>query len=144
MEHNIIEGGYLKEVIELLEFKMAKGVEKDYILRLMILLSLTEGGLKEKQFYSLKKLYIECYGIEELHTLLNAEEKMKLFRKKQGKFDWEKIKREFTLINEEVDVENPIDISYVYSGYAPLSVKIIEYFLGGGFDQMQDSKFLKF
>ena len=119
---------------------MAKGCEKNQILRLIILLSLTENGFKEKQYHALKKLYIECYGIEELHTLINAEDKVKVFKKKGGTFNWKKIKEEFDLINEEVNIENPVDNSYVYNGYAPLSVKIVEYFMAGGFDHMIDSK----
>lgn len=58
---------------------------------------------------------------------------MGLFTKKEGKFDWEKIKDKLNIINEEVNRINPQDISYAYNGYSPLSVKLLEYFLDGGF-----------
>ena len=36
---------------------------------------------------------------------------------------------------------DPIDISYVYNGYSPLSVKFIETFMqAGGFSKIDDSK----
>jgi len=111
---------------------MTKGYNKDRILRLMFLLSITEGGLKEATYKILIKTYIECYGIEELHVLLGAED-MGLFWKKGGWFDWKKIKSEFSLINTDVRVENPNDINFAYNGYAPLSVKILEMFIAGGF-----------
>ena len=46
----------------------------------------------------------------------------------------------FKLINEETRIQDPIDISYVYNGYSPLSVKFIETFLySGGFAKIEDS-----
>ena len=30
------------------------------------------------------------------------------------------------MINEEVRINDPVDISYVFNGYSPLSVKFIE------------------
>jgi hypothetical protein len=47
------------------------------------------------------------------------------------------------LINEQTRIQDPIDISYVYNGYSPLSVKFIEtMFFSGGFAKMEkeDSK----
>lgn len=40
--------------------------------------------------------------------------------------DWSKLKKVFKLINEETRIQDPVDISYVYNGYSPLSVKLIE------------------
>lgn len=133
MEHDIVGDDHDQEILDLLVFKMVKGYSKDRILRLMILLSVTEGGLKEAHYKLLLKTYVECYGIEDLHTILGAED-MGLFRKKgTAKFDWKKIKNEFQLINTDIRVSNPVDISFTYNGYAPLSVKIVEMFIAGGF-----------
>ena len=35
-------------------------------------------------------------------------------------------KKKFNLVNEDIDFDNPDDISYVYLAYAPLSYKIIQ------------------
>lgn len=40
--------------------------------------------------------------------------------------DWNKLKKEFQLITEEVKIDRPTEISYVFGGYAPLSIKFIE------------------
>jgi len=37
--------------------------------------------------------------------------------------------RDFLIINEEVQLKNPTDYSYVYNGYSPLSVKIVDYLM---------------
>ena len=64
-----------------------------------------------------------------------------MFRVKDKKFDWPKIKKAFKLINEEVKVSDPVDISYVYNGYSPLSVKFIEsVMMSHGFKGMEESK----
>jgi len=42
------------------------------------------------------------------------------------KFDWSKIKSELNLINEEVKIDNPTTIHYVYGGMAPISVSVLE------------------
>ena len=111
-----------------MELLMAKGAQKDDILRLFALLSVTQGGLKEKVYQELFKQYIDCYGIEEMNTLLNMEE-MGLFMKKLSryKYDWARIMKDFLIINEEVQLKNPVDYSYVYNGYSPLSVKMVDY-----------------
>ena len=128
LEQSIIYGESTKEMIENLQLMMAKGVDKDNILRLIALITITNSGIKDKVYQELFQQYIECYGFEEMNTLLNMEE-MGLFRKKQGKYDWARIMKEFLIINEETQLKNPVDYSYVYNGYSPLSVKVVEYLM---------------
>jgi hypothetical protein len=46
------------------------------------------------------------------------------------------------LINEDVKVNDPVDISYVYNGYSPLSVKFIEaVMMSHGYKGMEESKY---
>ena len=52
---------------------------------------------------------------------------------KQGsasKFNY--VRKQLQLIVDEVEEHNPQDISYVYSGYAPLSVRLIQCATKGG------------
>ena len=42
------------------------------------------------------------------------------------------------MINEQTRIQDPNDISYVYNGYSPLSVKFIEtVFYSGGFAKLE-------
>jgi hypothetical protein len=59
LEQNIIYGENSKEMIENLMLLMSKGVDRDNILRLFTLLSLTQSGLKEKLYQELFKQYID-------------------------------------------------------------------------------------
>jgi hypothetical protein len=49
-------------------------------------------------------------------------------KKAQGYFDWnwQKIKDTYQLVNEEINLLSPEDISYVFNGFAPISVRTIE------------------
>ena len=59
-------------------------------------------------------------------TLLNMEE-TGIYKKKRGRYDWSRVTKDFQVINEEVQLKNPVDYSYVYNGYSPVSVKIVDY-----------------
>jgi hypothetical protein len=122
---------------------MAKQYNRDKILRLLCLLSVTQSGLKADMLDQLRRFYILNYGYSEVITLMALQES-KLLRVKDKKFDWAKLKKVFKLINEEVQIQDPNDISYVYNGYAPLSVKFLEtIFYAGGFQKLEkdDSKY---
>ena len=42
------------------------------------------------------------------------------------KFDWNKIKQELNLVNEEIRIDDPQSIHYVFGGMAPISVSVLE------------------
>ncbi|CDW55827.1 vacuolar protein sorting associated protein 33A [Trichuris trichiura] len=101
------------------------------VLRLMCLQSLVGGGLKRKVFDQYRKELVQQYGYQHLMTLLLLEKAGLL--KASGGPDakahsrlYSSICRAFMLICEEIDEINPEDISYVYSGFAPLIVRLCE------------------
>jgi hypothetical protein len=49
------------------------------------------------------------------------------------------------LINEETRINDPVDISYVYNGYSPLSVKFVEnIIMSHGLKNMEERKCLEY
>lgn len=64
-------------------------------------------------------------------TLMNLQD-AGLFRlkdkkdKSQPDWNWDKIVNTFNLINEDCNMTSPSDISYVFNGFCPISVRIIE------------------
>lgn len=65
----------------------------------------------------------EAYGYGHLLTLCNME-RAGVLRYAQNKSTWSGVKRQFTLFPE--DPEAGRCVSYAYSGYAPLSVRLVE------------------
>lgn len=105
------------------------------VLRLLCLMALTqEGGcLRARQHESLKRDLVQAYGYEVLFAL-QALERAGLFRREgdQGPAAQSRgpsfpfLRRALDLIPDSLDEQNPNDIAYVYSGYAPLSVRFVQ------------------
>ena len=89
----------------------------------MCLYSVTNGGLDKKIYDEIRIEILQTYGYENIITLENLE-KVELLIKSNGKNNYKAISKKLKLTLEDVDVEE--DISYTYSGYAPLSVRLVE------------------
>lgn len=93
----VADSADLKIASQTLFTKISKQYDKMRILRYMVLLSTTQGGLGKADYDSLRRTYIMNYGYQEVITFMNLEE-AGLFKLKDKKshshFDWqwEKIK----------------------------------------------------
>lgn len=76
------------------------------VLRLMTLLSTTNSGLKQAEFDQLRRAFIMCYGYQEVATILNLQDS-RLLKVRDRKFEWDKIKSELNLVNEEIRIDDP-------------------------------------
>ena len=140
MEHTIISGCNIKEVLTSLEAKMTKKYDMYTILRLITLLSTTNSGLKQAEFDQIRRAFITCYGYQEIATVLNLQDS-RLLKLRDKKFDWSKIKQELNLVNEEIRIDDPRSIHYVFGGMAPISVSVLEYMFNlKGFQGISRSK----
>merc|ERR1711865_65427 len=118
-----ITAGNAQNVLESLEDWIDDQRPFHEVLRLLCLYSMVNSGIKAKQLDQLKKNIVQAYGFEHLLTLCNAE-KVGMLGYQQGKSMWSSIKRSFNLFVEEPGAEK--DIGYAYSGYAPLSVRLVQ------------------
>ena len=69
---------------------------------------------------------MQVYGYQYLLSM-NSLEAAGLLKVQEGGRAFSAIKQNLRLCNQEVDEKNPTDISYCYSGYAPLSVRLVEH-----------------
>eukprot|EP01134_Creolimax_fragrantissima_P005244 CFRG5244T1 len=97
------------------------------VLRMMCLQSLANGGLKPKVLDQYRRDIIQTYGFEHLETMYNLEKVGLLSVTTEG-FRYSNVRNLLKLVVDEVDEVNPEDIAYVYSGYAPLSVRLVQAF----------------
>lgn len=106
------------------------------VLKLVCLQSLTSGGLKSAKFDSLRKDIVQTYGFESMVVLNRLESTGAIKRREMTWTDsgnsWNALRKSLRLIHDNVDVYEPNDISYVSSGYAPLSVRLMQLLLTGG------------
>ncbi|KAH9503153.1 Vacuolar protein sorting-associated protein 33A [Bulinus truncatus] len=95
------------------------------VLRLMCIQSYCNDGLKPKVLDYYKREIIQAYGFEHLVTLSNLEKSG--FLRPHSTKAYQTIRKTLKLIVEDVNEQNPNDIAYVYSGYAPLSIRLAQF-----------------
>ena len=93
----------------------------------ILLLILVCSGLKPKVLDMYKRLVVQAYGYEHLLTLQNLEKAGFITAHTAGtQKTFGTLRKRLNLISDIVDEQNPTDIAYVHSVYAPLSVRLVQ------------------
>ncbi|XP_042454126.1 vacuolar protein-sorting-associated protein 33 homolog [Zingiber officinale] len=137
MEQTLLELQNYDICFEYIEEMIHKQESLANVLRLLVLFSITNSGLPKKNFDYLRREILHSYGFEHMPTLYNLE-KAGLFKKQESKSNWLAIARAFQLIVEDTDTANPKDISYIFSGYAPLSIRLVQHAIRSGWRSMEE------
>ena len=101
------------------------------VLRLACLLSLVSNGLKPKSLAALQTELLHGYGYERVAHTLPALQKLGLLKRDEGRSGWPALRKALQLVSDEPPEEQeagdePKEMGYVYSGYAPLSVRLLQ------------------
>ncbi|EYU39629.1 hypothetical protein ABFS82_06G187200 [Erythranthe guttata] len=137
MEQTLVEAQSYDICFDFIEEMIHKQEPLVNVLRLLILFSITNSGLPKKNFDYLRRELLHSYGFEHIGTLNNLE-KAGLVRKQDSKSNWLTIKRTLQLVVEDTDTTNPNDISYVFSGYAPLSIRLVQHAIRSGWRGLEE------
>ncbi|KAL7109739.1 hypothetical protein ACP275_06G194400 [Erythranthe tilingii] len=137
MEQTLVEAQSYDICFDFIEEMIHKQEPLVNVLRLLILFSITNSGLPKKNFDYLRRELLHSYGFEHIATLNNLE-KAGLVRKQDSKSNWLTIKRTLQLVVEDTDTTNPNDISYVFSGYAPLSIRLVQHAIRSGWRGLEE------
>ncbi|KAF2442171.1 Sec1-like protein [Karstenula rhodostoma CBS 690.94] len=108
------------------------------ILRLLCLESTSNAGMRPKDLEIFKRTVIQAYGSQHILTLSNLE-KMDLLQPRGGSglgatpaakpgsvTNYTPLRKSLKIWDDDVNEAEPNDISYTFSGYAPLSVRIVQ------------------
>ena len=137
MEQNLLVGDTPSNLYEFIEDELAKKSEEYNFFRILCLESLVHSGIKNKIYEQLKKDIINIYGFQEIFLLRNLE-KMNILKNSDGTNLYSLLNKNFKLINESIDENNPNDSSYAYNGYCPLFIRLIEKALTKGWNSIRD------
>ncbi|MED6272145.1 Vacuolar protein sorting-associated protein 33A, partial [Ilyodon furcidens] len=108
------------------------------ILRLVSMQSVCNNGLKQKVLDYYKREILQTYGYEHILTLNNLE-KVGLLKPQTGsRNNYPTIRKTLKLWMEDANEQNPNDISYVYSGYAPLSIRLTQVLARPGWRSIEE------
>lgn len=144
IQQNIVAGADPTYQHDAIEELIARDAPLATILRLLCLESAISGGLRPRDLESFRRQILHAYGFQHLLTL-DALETMELLQprssasalllpvgggsaqsEKGTKTNYAYLRKELRLIVDEDNEENPEDIAYVYLGYAPLSIRMVQ------------------
>ncbi|KAK4698115.1 vacuolar protein sorting-associated protein 33A, partial [Lecanoromycetidae sp. Uapishka_2] len=143
VQQNLYDGSDPSYQHDTIEELIARDVPLTIVLRLLCLESCISGGIRAKDLDNFKRLILHAYGYQHLLTL-DALEKIGLLSSRASanvlmnplgvgssapegtKTNYNYLRKVLKLVVDEVNEQNPNDIAYVYSGYAPLSVRLVQ------------------
>ena len=143
VQQNLAAGADPSSQHDAIEELIARDTPLPDVLRLLCLESCMSGGIKPKDLEFFKRLILQAYGYQHILTL-DALEKLQLLLSRSSpsaimipmpgtgaattgtKTNYTYLRKQLRLIVDEVNEQDPNDIAYVYSGYAPLSVRLVQ------------------
>ncbi|RKF64089.1 Vacuolar protein sorting-associated protein 33A [Erysiphe neolycopersici] len=143
VQQNLAAGADPSSQHELIEELISKDTPLPDVLRLLCLETCLSGGIKPWPLENFKKMILQAYGYQHILTFAALEKAQLLFSRNLSmaamipmsgtsnsitgtKTNYSYLRKALKLIVDEVDEHDPNDIAYVYSGYAPLSVRLVQ------------------
>ncbi|KAF8640883.1 hypothetical protein AX17_000531 [Amanita inopinata Kibby_2008] len=140
IQQNLLASFEVSAQVSAIENLIAQGAELQLVIRLLCLASITAGGIKSKTLENIKREILQTYGYEYLPLLLALSDPSfgillpnplpsSMTSATFLKFPFTTLQKSLRLLiddNPEALEEVENDISYVYSGYAPISVRLVQ------------------
>jgi hypothetical protein len=142
VQQNLAAGADPSSQHDAIEELISRDAPLAEVLRVLCLESCISGGIKQRELELFKKMILQAYGYQHILTL-DALEKLQLLLSRSSpvasmipmsgagatagtKTNYTYLRKALRLIVDEVNEHDPNDIAYVYSGYAPLSVRLVQ------------------
>jgi hypothetical protein len=140
VQQNLLAGADPTSMHENIEELISRGGPIKAVLRLLCLESCLNNGIRSRELESFKRQIQHAYGYQHILTLSNLE-KMGLLVPREShrgylnpiasaagstSTDINALRRSLSLWVDDVAEADPDDIAYVFSGYAPISVRLVQ------------------
>ncbi|CAG8971450.1 hypothetical protein HYALB_00002033 [Hymenoscyphus albidus] len=142
IQQNLAAGADPASQHDPIEELIAREAPLTEVLRVLCLESCISGGIKPRELATFKRNILQAYGYQHILTL-DALEKLQLLLSRTSpmatmipisstvattatKTNYTYLRKALRLIVDEVNEQDPNDIAYVYSGYAPLSIRLVQ------------------
>ncbi|KAG5502957.1 hypothetical protein JKF63_04730 [Porcisia hertigi] len=127
IEHNIIQQTNEGDALKYIEDLVLQKEKLEIVIRLIALLSLVNGGLREKDLSSLKENMMLVYGIPHVIATFFLLEKCGLLGVQVGKGSgYAAVRKHLQTWNTSLIDDDSNDIARAYGGYAPPLVRVVE------------------
>ena len=124
-EQSMLVGDFPEKLNDFIEDEIGKKANKYNILKIICLESIIHGGIRYRLYDQIKKDFLNVYGYKDIF-LWNNLEKMEILKTQDSNYFYSTTNSDLKLIYEDIDINNPNDSSYAYSGYCPICVRLIE------------------
>ena len=140
VQQNLLAGSDPSTIHENIDELIARAMPLKAVLRLLCLESCLSNGIRQRDLDNFKRHILHAYGFQHILTLSSLEKMGLLVPREshrgylnpiagaagQTATDWNTARKTLKLWVDDVQEEDPTDISYVFSGYAPLSVRLVQ------------------
>ena len=138
-ESNLLLGVFPDKLHDFIDDEISKKSDKYNILRILCLESIIHGGIRYKFYEEFEKDFLNTYGYKNIFLWKNLE-KIGVLKTQDNYFFFQTALTDLNLINSEVDVINPNDSSYVFGGYCPIIIRLIEKVFSQGWGPIKEKK----
>lgn len=135
IQQHLVAGASLAPQLQAIDELIDLGVPMLDVLRVACLASYIHGGVKASWLDAFRTTMVHAYGFECLPQMM-ALERMRILYSSAATSSpspttartskWTHVLRPLRLIDDDVNERDPSDIGYVFSGYAPLSVRLVQ------------------
>jgi len=132
IQQSIVAGASASAQLTAIEELLDLAASPLSVLRLACLASVVYGGVKRSWLETFRVEFVHTYGLPYLPLLLALEKMHILYAavppssKVSRTTKFGQLLKPLRLVDDEVDERTPQDISYVFSGYAPLSIRLVQ------------------
>ena len=137
-ESNLLLGIFPDRLHDFIDDELSKKSDKYNILRILCLESIIHGGIRYKFYEQFEKDFLNTYGYKNIFLWKNLE-KIGVLKTQDNNLFYSTALADLNLIFSDVDVINPNDSSYVYGGYCPIIIRLIEKVFSQGWGTIKET-----
>ena len=137
-EHELVNYQNTERPVDFIEEAACQQEDLVRVLRLACLHSVVNSGLKPKVLEAYRRNVMHCYGYKHMLSLYNLDRLGLLSPQQPSTRNYPVLRKRLNLTLDDVNEQNPNDVAYVHSVYAPLSIRLIENFYKPGWRSIRD------
>ena len=137
-EQSLLYGEVPEKFFDFIFDEIRKKSDEYDIFRIICLYSIIHSGYKNKIYDQIRKEFFIVYGFQELFLWRNLE-KLGVLKSAGNQGFYQILLKKLNLINEEqFESKEQKDISYIYNGFCPILIKLLERLVEKGWGSIKD------
>ena len=137
-EANILVGVLPEKLHDFIDDEISKKADKYSILKILCLECIILGGIRYRIYEQFEKDFLDVYGYKNIFLWKNLE-KIGALKTQDNNFFFSSASTDLNLICPDIDELNPNDSSYVFNGYCPIIIRLIEKAISQGWGSIKET-----